>query len=35
MCRFYSQFTALLIKAIEEGIEPTDPQNPEARRRSR
>jgi cation diffusion facilitator CzcD-associated flavoprotein CzcO len=28
MCRFYSQFTALLIKAIEEGIEPIDPENP-------
>jgi cation diffusion facilitator CzcD-associated flavoprotein CzcO len=25
MARFYSQFTALLIKAIEEGIEPVDP----------
>lgn len=26
MTRFYSQFTALLIKAIEEGIEPVDPE---------
>ncbi len=26
MARFYTQFTALLIKAIEEGIEPTDPE---------
>jgi putative flavoprotein involved in K+ transport len=25
MARFYSQFTALLIKAIEQGIEPVDP----------
>ena len=26
MARFYSRFTALLIKAIEEGIEPMDPE---------
>jgi putative flavoprotein involved in K+ transport len=26
MCRFYSKFTAQLIKAIEEGIEPYDPE---------
>jgi len=26
MARFYSQFTALLIKAIEQGIEPVDPE---------
>ncbi len=35
MCRFYSQFTALLIKAIEEGIEPIDPQTPEVETGSR
>lgn len=29
MARFYSQFTALLIKAIEEGIEPVDPEHVE------
>lgn len=28
MARFYTPFTALLIKAIEEGIEPVDPANP-------
>lgn len=27
MARFYSRFTALLIKAIEEGIEPVDPED--------
>lgn len=28
MCRFYSKFMALLIKAIEEGLEPYDPDRP-------
>ena len=28
MARYYTRFMALLIKAIEEGIEPYDPQNP-------
>jgi putative flavoprotein involved in K+ transport len=28
MARFYTRFTALLIKAIEEGIEPVDPSRP-------
>lgn len=28
MARFYTTFTALLIKAIEEGIEPVDPDQP-------
>jgi cation diffusion facilitator CzcD-associated flavoprotein CzcO len=31
MARFYSRFTALLIKAIEEGIEPIDPGKPAKR----
>jgi len=30
MARYYTQFMALLIKAIEEGIEPYDPQQPGA-----
>ncbi len=29
MARFYSTFSALLIKAIEEGLEPIDPDGPE------
>jgi hypothetical protein len=28
MARFYTRFMALLIKAIEEGIEPYDPAQP-------
>jgi hypothetical protein len=28
MARFYSTFMAVLIKAIEEGIEPVDPNKP-------
>jgi cation diffusion facilitator CzcD-associated flavoprotein CzcO len=31
MTRFYSKYTALLIKAIEVGIEPTDPQKESSR----
>jgi cation diffusion facilitator CzcD-associated flavoprotein CzcO len=31
MARFYTRFMALLIKAIEEGIEPIDPEKPTAR----
>ncbi|WP_092557462.1 flavin-containing monooxygenase [Herbiconiux ginsengi] len=31
MARFYSQFSALMIKAIEEGLEPIDPDHPEKR----
>ncbi|MBL7490016.1 NAD(P)/FAD-dependent oxidoreductase [Frankia sp. AgB1.9] len=30
MARFYSRFMALLIKAIEEGVEPVDPEKPTA-----
>jgi cation diffusion facilitator CzcD-associated flavoprotein CzcO len=30
MARFYTRFMALLIKAIEEGIEPVDPERPTA-----
>ncbi len=32
MARFYTRFMALLIKAIEEGIEPIDPDRPPAQR---
>jgi hypothetical protein len=28
MARFYTRFMAVLIKAIEEGIEPADPTKP-------